>query len=143
MSLPDLLLQAICGFAATVGFAILFNVPRDLLLAVGLVGSAGHLLRIILRGVGASNEVATFAGALLVGLFGFYQARRWQFPRLVFTVTGVISMVPGVAAYETVVYFGNDKILDGLQSGVHVALLVGAIALGLGLARILIEQVEG
>jgi uncharacterized membrane protein YjjB (DUF3815 family) len=48
-------------------------------------------------------------------------------------------MVPGIPAYETVVYFSKDDILNGLQSGVRAVLVAGAIAAGLGTARILTE----
>jgi len=139
MTLSDLLLQALFGFVATAGFGVLFNVPRRVLFSAALIGACGHLLRYALRQVGISNEVATFCGALTVGLIGYWQARRMQLPRLVFTVTGIISMVPGVPAYEVVVYFSRSDILDGLQSAVRASLVSGAIAAGLSTARILTE----
>src|SRR5262249_40564824 len=117
----------------------LFNVPRRALLPAALIGAIGHLLRFALRHFGISNEVATFLGALAVGLVGYWQARRVQLPRLVFTVAGIISMAPGVPADEVVVYFSKGDILDGLQSFVRATLLAGAIAAGLSTARILTE----
>jgi hypothetical protein len=48
--------------------------------------------------------VATFIAALVVGLLGYSQARFFHVPRLIFTVTGIIPMVPGVPAFETIVY---------------------------------------
>jgi uncharacterized membrane protein YjjB (DUF3815 family) len=139
MTLSDLLLQGLFGFVATAGFAVLFNIPRRVLISAALIGAVGHLLRFALRQVGISNEVATFCGALTVGLVGYWQARRMHLPRLVFTVTGIISMVPGVSAYEIVVYFSKGDILDGLQSAVRATLIAGAIAAGLSTARILTE----
>lgn len=139
MTLSDLLLQGLFGFVATAGFAILFNVPRRALLSAALIGAGGHLLRVFLRSVGISNEVATFCGALTVGLVGYWQAHGMQLPRLIFTVTGVISMVPGIPAYEMIVHFSKGNILDGLQSGVRATLVAGAIAAGLSTARILTE----
>ncbi len=139
MTIPDLLLQVVLGFVATAGFAVLFNVPRDTLIPAGLIGAAGHVLRFVLRSSGVSNELATFCGALAVGLVGYWQARRTLHPRLIFTVTGIISMVPGVPAYEVIFYFNRGDILDGLQSAVRATLLAGAIAAGLSTARILTE----
>ncbi len=139
MTITDLLLQSLFGFVATAGFAILFNVPRRALLVCGLIGTAGHLVRFMLRRAGVSNELATFCGALLVGLVGYWQAWRIRVPRLIFTVTGIISMVPGIPAYEVIFYFNKGAILDGLQSAVRAALIAGAIAAGLSTARILTE----
>ncbi len=139
MTVTDLLLQALFGFVATVGFGILFNVPRRALFISGLIGAAGHLLRFVLRQLGVSNELATFCGAFLVGMVGYWRARQMHVPRLIFTVTGIISMVPGIPAYEVIFYFNKGDILTGLQSAVRAGLLAGAIAAGLSTARILTE----
>jgi uncharacterized membrane protein YjjB (DUF3815 family) len=137
--LLQLLFQGLFGFVATSGFAILFNVPRRALPVCGLIGAAGHLIRFVLRQHGVSNELATFCGALLVGLVGYWQARRTHVPRLIFTVTGIISMVPGIPAYEVIFYFNKGDILDGLRSAVQAGLIASAIAAGLSTARILTE----
>ena len=139
MTLTDLVQQALFGFVATAGFAVLFNVPRRTLISVALIGASGHLLRFVLRSVGISNEVSTFLGALAVGLVGYWQARSMGLPRLVFTVAGIISMVPGVPAYEVIVQFSKGDILDGLVSFVRASLVAGAIAAGLSTARLLTE----
>lgn len=135
-----ILLQAVWGFLATFGFAVLFNVPRKTLLACALVGAGGHAVRYTLRGIGVSNEVATFCGATFVGLTGYWQSRYWHWPRVVFTVTGIISMVPGIPAYEVLMYFNQGDILGGLQSFVRAGLVTAAIAAGLGAARILSDS---
>jgi uncharacterized membrane protein YjjB (DUF3815 family) len=139
MTIENMAAQALFGFLATMGFAVLFNVPRATLFTAGLVGAVGHVVRYVLRDIGVSNEVATYIGALTVGLFGYWQAVRFHLPRLVFTVTGIISMVPGIPAYEMMVYFSNGDILGGIQSAVKAGLVGGAIAAGLSTARILTE----
>ena len=142
MTIETLLLQALAGFIVTVGFGVLFHVPRDLLVRAGIVGMVGHLLRFSLRSLGLSNEIATFLGSLVVGLFGYWMAKQIHSPRLVFTLTGIISMVPGTAAYETIMYLSTNKLLEGVQSGVRASLLTGAIGMGLGIARIVVELGE-
>ncbi len=139
MELLNLFLQGLLGFTVTLGFSILFNVPRQALLSASLIGAGAHMLRFALRQMGVSNELATYCGALSVGLVGYWQARRLGLPRLVFTVTGIISMIPGIPAYETVVHFSRGNILDGLQSGIRATILASAIAAGLSTARILTE----
>jgi uncharacterized membrane protein YjjB (DUF3815 family) len=139
VTLLTLLLQALMAFGVTLGFGVLFNVPRETLLPCGLIGILGHLARFSLRSLGVSNEVATFFGALVVGLIGYWAAKRMNQPRLIFTVTGIISMVPGIPAYETVIFFSRSDILNGLQSAVRAGLATAAIAVGLSTARILTE----
>ncbi len=71
MTISSLLLQAILALCVTIGFDVLFNVPRTALIPSGLIGVLGHLTRFSLRSFGISNEVSTFLGALVVGLFGY------------------------------------------------------------------------
>jgi len=139
LTLPDLLFQAALGLCITAGFAVLFNVPREALLYAALIGAGGHLVRFSLRGVGMSIEAATFCGAFAVGLVGYWTARRMDKPRMIFTVTGIISMVPGIPAYEMVIYFVHNETLSGLESAVRAGLITGAIAAGLSTARLLTE----
>lgn len=136
MSVWDLLQQGFWAFVATLGFAVLFNVPSRMLLVCGLTGAAGHLCRRLLLEQGVHPVTAAFCGALVVGLIGYSQARLFRLPRLIFTVTGIIPMVPGVLAYETVVYFMRDDILTGVESAVQAALICGAIGAGLMTARL-------
>jgi len=139
MTIPTLLLQALLAFCVTIGFGMLFNIPRETLLPCGLIGVLGHLTRISLRSLGMNDEVNTFSGALVVGLVGYWQAKRTGQPRLVFTVTGIISMIPGIPAYETVIFFSRNELLSGLQSMVRASLVTASIAVGLSTARLLTE----
>jgi uncharacterized membrane protein YjjB (DUF3815 family) len=139
MTVETLLLNALFGFVATLGFAVLFNVPRYTLLWCAVVGAGGHLIRYVLRNSGVSNEVATFFGAFFVGVVGYAFAVRYQMPRTAFTVSGIITMVPGIQAYEVMVLFSQGNIPGGLEFGVRAGLVTGAIASGLGAARIITD----
>jgi uncharacterized membrane protein YjjB (DUF3815 family) len=88
-----------------------------------------------------ANEInpvaAAYVGSMVVGLLGYSQARFFHMPRLIFTVTGIISMVPGIPAFETIVFFIREDIEAGLESFIRAGLIVGAIAFGLVTARLL------
>ncbi|MBX3066472.1 MAG: threonine/serine exporter family protein [Anaerolineae bacterium] len=142
MTLGNLLLQALLGFTVTAGFGVLFNVPRSALLYSAFVGAVGHIVRICLRELGSSAEVAAFMGAFIVGVVGYWFSRWRGLPRLIFTVTGVISMVPGIPAYETIIFFVRDDILGGIESAVRAGLIASAIALGLSTARLLMDTLS-
>ena len=139
LTLSDVLTQSILGLAVTAGFGILFNVPPENLVYCALIGAGGYTLRFALRAIGLSNEVATFCGSFAVGIVGYVAARRLQKPRLIFTVTGIISMVPGIPAYEMIIYFSRSDTLHGLESAVSAFLVAGSIAAGLSTARLLSE----
>ena len=48
-------------------------------------------------------------------------------------------MVPGIPTFKVVVYFSHGDILGGLQSAVEAGFGVGAIAAGIGAARIITD----
>lgn len=139
MSNLQLLQQGFWAFLATAGFGVLFNVPTRMLAVCGFTGAMGHMWRRALLANDVHPVVATFIGALVVGLLGYSQARFFHVPRLIFTVTGIIPMVPGVPAFETVVYFLRDDIPTGLENAVLAGLLVGAISAGLVTARLIVS----
>lgn len=138
-----LLVQAILSFFATLGFAVLYNVPRKALLICSVIGMSGNLLRLFLQSSGVAMDLATFAGALFVGVVGSLPAKRLQLPLVLFAITGIICMIPGIPAYKVLVYFSRGDILGGLQSAVKAGFGVGAIASGIGAARILTDREWG
>jgi uncharacterized membrane protein YjjB (DUF3815 family) len=139
-SLQEMIIQYGFGAVATFGFAILFNVPRHALVYDALIGGGAVAIRYILRTQGVSAEVATFLSALFIGMAGYWVAVRFDQPRILFTVPSMIPLVPGIPAYETLFHFSAGDVLAGLNSAVRATLITGAIALGLGVARIVVER---
>ena len=142
MIVAELLQQGFWAFLATAGFVVLFNVPTRALPVCGFTGAMGLMWRNALLDTGAHSVAATFVGALIVGLLGYTQARFFHLPRLIFTVNGIVPMIPGVPAFETMVYFVRGDINAGVESAVVALLLIGAIAFGLVTARMLLTLGE-
>jgi uncharacterized membrane protein YjjB (DUF3815 family) len=142
-TLGGLLQQAVLSFVATLGFAVLYNVPRRALWICAAIGTGGYLLRSLLHQIGVTIDVATFFGALFVGLVGAIPAKRLHLPMVLFVITGIICMIPGIAVYKILVYFHQGDIAGGLESAVKAGFGVGAIATGIGAARILTDPEWG
>lgn len=90
---------------AALGFAILFNLPVRTLPSAVLCGAVGHLLRYLIItnepfGLG-SIEIASLGGATAVGFLGLLLAKLHRVPRILFTVPGIIPMIPGTFAFGT------------------------------------------
>ncbi len=129
------LLRALASFVGACGFAILYNSAWRNVIHVGMVAIIGNVLRLALHDTGLGLPAATFAGAIAVGLTASL-ARRWSNEaRVALTVPGVIMMVPGLYAFETMVYFNHGEILAGLRAALLVGFVVGAMAMGLAVAR--------
>ncbi|MBN2195952.1 MAG: threonine/serine exporter family protein [Polyangiaceae bacterium] len=130
-----LMTQTALGAFATLGFAVWFRVPRETLTRVVLVGTVGFLVRQVLNDFGVAPPVSSFWAALLIGVFGLERARTFHYPRVIFTVTGVIPLVPGISAYESLVRFTEGDLDGGIASMVRATAIILALAGGLAAAR--------
>lgn len=100
------LLDLVMAFFIVIGWGILFNTPRRVLIVAGLSGSLGHSLRyLFLEGFGASLISSTLVGAVSIGFIGIILARRVDTPPVVFTMPASISMMPGLLAYNSMLGF--------------------------------------
>ena len=61
---------------------------------------------------------------------------------MVFTVTGVIPMIPGVPAFSTLIEFLDNDVYAGLVHAVNTMLIAGALALGLTTVRVVTRRVH-
>ena len=126
---------AVASFCGASGLAILFNGTWRNVLYVGAIALIGNGLRLLLYDHGVPLPLATFLGALAVGLAASIAGRWIKEARVALTVPAAVMMVPGLYALETLVYFDRGEILQGLSAGVLVGFVVGSIAFGLAAAR--------
>jgi len=109
-------------------------------LTVGGLALVGNELRLALHDAGMQLALATFIGALAVGLLAS-AARPWlREPRIALTVAGIIIMVPGTYAFQTVVLLDQGNVLAALEAATLGAFVVGAMALGLAAARLATQR---
>lgn len=134
------ILRGVASFAGGCGFAVLYNSPSRTVLAVGILALAGNELRLGLQDLGLTQPEATLLGVLLVGLLASPAQAVLREPRITFTVPGIIIMVPGAAVFQSIVLFSRGDALGGLQAAVTAGFVIGAMALGLALARFATER---
>lgn len=104
----EILIKALAAALAATGFAVLFNVPKRTLLACAITGALGVALRLGLLELsdgGLHLAAATLIAAMGVALLGEVFSRWLKAPPAVFTVPGVIPMVPGSLMFRTMVGF--------------------------------------
>ncbi len=125
---------------AALGFAMLFNVPRRLLLACVITGALGHSMRTLVQiGIGWGIAPATFVGAAVVGLLSEYWARRFRAPAMLFAISASIPLVPGVTAYRAMLAAINLTTVDPTAPesvNLLAEMLINFIVTGLVLAAI-------
>jgi uncharacterized membrane protein YjjP (DUF1212 family) len=132
--------RALASFAGGCGFAILYNSTPRTVVTVGGLALVGNELRLAVHDAGMQLALATFLGALVVGLLASV-ARPWlREPRIALTVPGIIIMVPGTYTFQTVVLLDQGNVLAALEAASLGAFVVGAMALGLAAARLATQR---
>jgi uncharacterized membrane protein YjjP (DUF1212 family) len=130
-----LLLRAVASFAAGYAFAMLFNNSARTAFAVALSAMIANELRLVLLDTGMMLAPAAFFGALTVGLVALWAGQRFDVPRIAMTVPAIVIMIPGIYAFEMIVLFNRGQMLEALQASAACGFVIGALAMGLAVAR--------
>lgn len=123
-----ILLNGIYGFFATIGFGIVFNVPRKDLTAGGFCGAIGWIAYYMIFTYLASDILATFSGAVLVSVLGELMARRLKKPATLYIIPGIIPLVPGAHSYQTLLAAIYENFSQAAALGFKTCLLALSIA---------------
>ena len=83
---------------------------------------------------------AAFFAALAIGLVALIAELRFAVPRVALIVPPVLIMVPGIYAFEAIVYLNRGSMLDALQAFAICSFAIGALAMGLATARLFSSQ---
>ncbi|RFU62437.1 threonine/serine exporter family protein [Peribacillus glennii] len=123
--------QLFTSFIASAAFGILFNVPKQSLVQCGFVGMAGWLLYCWFVWQSVDSIIATLAAAFLVALISQLFAKMYKTPIIIFSVSGIIPLVPGGLAYDAMRRFVSNDYSMAVELAAKALMLSGAIAMGL------------
>lgn len=135
----DILIQIGLSFLATSCFGVIFNVPVKVIPWCGIVGSLGWTIYYLLSQAGIYEVHATFIGAFVIAIVAHIYARRFRMPMIVFSVAGIIPLVPGGIAYNAMRNIVEVDYLTGMEYGMRAFLISGAIAMGLVFAEVIMQ----
>ncbi|SFC18931.1 Uncharacterized membrane protein YjjB, DUF3815 family [Bacillus sp. OV322] len=132
-----MLAQLITSFIASASFGIIFNVPKNSIVKCGLVGMIGWLLYYALVENSVNSVIATLAAAFLVAVISLVFAKAYKTPIIIFSVSGIIPLVPGGMAYDAMRHFVQNDYNVAIQLAAKAFMLSGAIAMGLMFAEVM------
>ena len=99
----NLLIEALFASIASVGFAMVFNVPKHTLIYCAIGGAITYMIRTIFLHLGFGIEISTFLASTFIGIIALYWSRKHLIPRPVYTVASIIPMIP-----SCLTSFGED-----------------------------------
>jgi uncharacterized membrane protein YjjB (DUF3815 family) len=129
------------SFIAAAGFGVLFNAPKKALVHCGTVGMVGWILYVLLADSGTDPVIASFTGAFMVALVGHIMAKRFRMPMIIFSVAGIIPLVPGGLAYNTMRRVAENDYLAAIPLAMKAFMISGAIAMGLVFAEVIMQTI--
>jgi uncharacterized membrane protein YjjB (DUF3815 family) len=139
MVVDSVIWQVLISFVATACFGVVFNVPTRAIPICGLVGAIGWAVYYLLMGYGLDEVRASFIAAFAVSLVAQLLARKFKMPMIIFNVSGIIPLVPGGIAYNTMRNIMEFDYVMGIQNGLRAFMISGAIAMGLVFAEVITQ----
>lgn len=130
------IVQLITSFIASAAFAVLFNAPKKSLLLCGLSGMLSWAAYILLK-TEMDAMFSIVASSFIVGIVGQICARYQKKPVIIFSVAGIIPLVPGGLAYDAMRRFVENNYNEAVQLAAGAFLMSGSIAIGLILSEVL------
>ncbi|MBU0924338.1 threonine/serine exporter family protein [bacterium] len=136
-----LILESFFASIASIGFAMVFNVPKDSLKFCAFGGALTYMIRASLLNFGFGIEISTFVASTAIGIIALYWSRKYLIPRPVYTVASIIPMIPGTYAFTAMISLVDmnshgvspELIELFIENGLKAVAILGAISFGLAL----------
>ena len=101
MTYSDILIQLLTSFFGTLGFSLLFNIRKNLLLSASIGGCLSWGIFLLVEYYSGSIFMASFLASAFDALYGEIMARVFKTPASVFFIPGVVPLIPGSALFNT------------------------------------------
>jgi len=139
--LATYILNAIFAAIPAVGFAMVFNVPRNALVYCAIGGAVGYTTRFVLMDLNIPIELATFLASTLVGVIALYWSRKYIVPRPVYTIASIIPLLPGTYAFTAIINLlqmnaqgvSPELITLFIDNGLKAVIILSGIGFGLAI----------
>lgn len=138
----DIYAQLVTSFIATGSFGIIFNAPKNTLIKCGLVGMGGWMIYYFLQGYTGDAVLATLTATIFIAVISQELAKFYKTPVIIFSVAGIIPLVPGGLAYDAMRHFVTNDYNAALGLAAKVLMLAGSIAFGLVFAEVINQVIR-
>lgn len=128
--------QIIAAVAGTIGFSVLYSVPRAYYPYCGFIGGAGWFLYCLLIPKCSEPESALFAAMLVVTLSRMFAVKE-KCPVTIFLISGIFPLVPGGGIYWTAYYI----VMGEVEQAAHTGFKAVKVAVAIVLAIVFVFQI--
>ncbi|MBX0359540.1 threonine/serine exporter family protein [Halobacillus sp. Nhm2S1] len=133
---------AIASFFASAAFGIIYQAPRNTIIKCGLVGMIGWVIYISLVWREVDSVPATLIASFVIAMVSQMLARIYKTPMIIFSVPGIIPLVPGSLAYDAMRNFVQNDYSVAISIAAKAFMISGAIAFGLVFSEVLNQIIK-
>lgn len=137
-----MLAQFITSFIASAAFGVIFNAPKNSLLKCGTVGMIGWALYFYLVQMRVDYVLATLLASFSIAIISHLFAKLYKTPMIIFSVAGIIPLVPGGLAYDAMRNFVENDYNTALQLAAKAFMISGSIAIGLVFSEVINQVIK-
>jgi len=132
--------------AAAAAFSFCLGVPRHLVVYAGGCAAVGHSLQAVLIQLNCPLGLAVLSGAFCIGMLSVLLAKYFFVSRIIFTVPGIIPMLPGTFIFRSLLTLIQSAslsantppslVIDAFSGFLKAAVILGSIAVGISLPNL-------
>ena len=126
-----MILSFLFAFISTLGFCILFHVPKKHLISASFVGACGWITYTYFVSSGDSKVFACFAGSCIVAILSELFSRCFKEAATIFIIPGILPLVPGSGMYHTMLSILEGNFRETASIGTETLLMAGSISVAL------------
>jgi len=149
--METIVLKMILGGSAACGFAILFNVPKRLLIPIFCMGAVSLLVKTLgLEYFHCNIILVSLLCSSTIGIIGLLISIIKKTPPLILCIPSVIPLVPGVFIYNTMIGIikltsvsdetFNVLLLQTIQNGLKSTFILMCLAIGVIIPNLILRK---
>ncbi|MDN6161779.1 MAG: threonine/serine exporter family protein [Atopostipes sp.] len=132
--IKDFIIHFSSSFITAFGFTILYNIPKKAIVPASITGAIGWTSYFFLTNyLTVIDFISTIIASFFIAFASQIFARKLKTPVIIFTLPGLIPLVPGGSAYNMMRAFVEGNTNLGFQFATNTFLTAGALALGLSI----------
>lgn len=136
-------MNALLAFIGSFATSLTFNIKGHKLVFAGFSGLIGYFVYSVVFHITGHSNFAILIGATAVGLYSETAARVLKSPATVFSIPGILPLVPGIAAYEMIRFLVGSEPVSAVGKLTETLGGAGAIAFGIMLVTAVFRSVTG
>ncbi|MGL5574613.1 MAG: threonine/serine exporter family protein [Sarcina sp.] len=140
--MSELIIQVVACTIGGLGYALMYNVKKDKLIAATIGGFLTITTYVIANQLLNNIFLATTLASAVITFYSEFLARKLKSPATVFLLPGIIPLVPGGGLFYTMTGLLTNNMHQFKSSGTSTFETAAGIAIGVILASVIVNHIN-